>query len=108
MKPTQTLKADIQKLFINFRIMCDYALSDRNEEVRTQAEYEKAIKWELNYATQAILALIEERVVEAQVDEWERIDLGIAVTPHYISQRIKRLKAQPTPSGKPKKNKNEN
>lgn len=41
-------EAELRRAIVNYRVMCDIALSDRDEGVVTQKEYERAINNQLD------------------------------------------------------------
>jgi len=60
--PTPTdLDKDLAKAIVNYRIMCDYALSERDDGFYTQEEYEQSIQYQLDKVT----ALIQAEIVKA-------------------------------------------
>lgn len=63
-RASDTTTKEIESLFIDYRIRCDMALSERDDGVYTQEEYEKAIQWQLNHATAQLEQLIQSKVVE--------------------------------------------
>lgn len=47
---------ELKQAFINYRIKCDYYLSERDDGFITQKEYEEAIEWELKQRVEPLLA----------------------------------------------------
>ena len=100
---TQTLKADVEAILWEFHNMHDTFHGE------TETHWRKHVTKNISKATQAILALIEERVVEAQIDELKELNFQIAKNGWHKENAYKmypyildRL-AQLSPLVKPKK-----
>jgi signal transduction histidine kinase len=82
-QPNLTLDKTIGKLFVNYRVKCDVALSERNDGFYTQEDYEKAIQWELDHATQSINHLITQaRIDTAKGLKIEKVNTDRITTDH--------------------------
>jgi len=64
----------IDEIFVNFRIKCDVAVSERDDGFYTQKQYEESIQWELDQATKAIQALITEARIDEQTNTGGDLD----------------------------------
>lgn len=54
----------LERAFIDYRIKCDMALSERDDGVYTQAEYEEAIMWNLDNAISFVHEIYSSRIVK--------------------------------------------
>ncbi len=73
MTPTEQDK-ELRRAIVNYRIKCDYYLSDRDEGVISQEEYETAISGELDSVVELITVDRERVALEARISElkmWE-------------------------------------
>lgn len=70
MTPTEQDK-ELRRAIVNYRIKCDYYLSDRDDGVISQKEYETAISGELDTVVQLITADRKRVALEAKLEENE-------------------------------------
>ncbi len=66
MTPTEQDK-ELRAAIVNYRIKCDYYLSDRDEGVISQEEYETAISSELDAVIELIIADRKRVALEARI-----------------------------------------
>jgi len=95
---------ELRRAIVNYRIKCDYYLSDRDEGVISQEEYETAISSELDTVVQLITADRKRVALEARIDElenrlrvqfiWARLYAEVNSWAKYVERRIAELKAQ--------------
>lgn len=67
----QDSKLNVEKIFVNYRIKCDMAVSELKDNFYTQERYEDAIQWELDRALAQILQLLEDVAPEKYHKEFE-------------------------------------
>lgn len=68
MTPTEQDK-ELRRAIVYYRIKCDYYLSDRDEGVISQEEYETAISSELDSVVELFTADRKRVAMEARLDE---------------------------------------
>lgn len=56
----------LEDIIIDYRVKCDMAVSERDDDVFTQEQYEKAINRCLNYTTQQILSNLKQSIERAK------------------------------------------
>ena len=103
MTPTEQ-DNELRSAIIHYRIKCDYYLSDRDEGVISQEEYETAICSELNAVIQLCTADRKRVALEARIDERQMLSFHRAYGRDYQAtletleeandERIAELKAQ--------------
>lgn len=64
MTSPDTSTKELEKAVVMYRVKCDMAVSDRDEGVYTQKEYEKAIQWELD----RVMSLFSQALQSAKKD----------------------------------------
>lgn len=64
----------LERAFKDYRIGCDMALSERDDGVYTQAEYEEAIMWELDNAISFVHEIYSSLLKQQQTKLIERIN----------------------------------
>lgn len=64
----------LERAFKDYRIGCDMALSERDDGVYTQAEYEEAIMWELDNAISFVHEIYSSLLKQQQIKLIERIE----------------------------------
>ena len=95
MTPTEQDK-ELCRAIVDYRIKCDYYLSDRDAGVISQEEYETAISGGLDSVMQLITADRKRVALEARIDELEN-NKWLPNEAKWIEQeadRIAELKAQ--------------
>ena len=90
MTPTEQDK-ELRRAIVNYRIKCDYYLSDRDAGVISQEVYEAAISSELDTVVQLIAADRKRVALEARIDALEYAK----ISPKFkIEERIEALKQE--------------
>ena len=90
MTPTEQDK-ELRRAIVNYRIKCDYYLSDRDAGVISQEVYEAAISSELDTVVQLIAADRKRVALEARIDALEYAK----ISPRFkIEERIEALKQE--------------
>lgn len=65
----------VDKVIVDYRIKCDMAVSDREELLISQEEYEKAIQFNLNRSKEALHSLLISKLPKKRPDAAKQGDL---------------------------------
>lgn len=101
MKPLS--EKELAKIIINYRIKCDIYLSDRDDGVMTQNDYENSIQWELDKAIEAILSdrkawgehnSKSAEAVNYMISVWDEVIPRWRDTPDHVKQKFIEVERQ--------------